>query len=65
MTAEEAAKRLEGKTAVVTKGGSGIGRGIALCLGKEGADLGQVATSTVPAWMIFCRSQFFMHLPGA
>jgi len=30
-------KRLEGKVAVVTGGGTGIGRGIALMLGREGA----------------------------
>jgi len=31
--------KLEGKVAVVTGGGQGIGRGIALCLAKEGADV--------------------------
>ncbi len=31
--------RFEGKPAVVPWGGSGMGRGIAPCLGKEGAGL--------------------------
>jgi NAD(P)-dependent dehydrogenase (short-subunit alcohol dehydrogenase family) len=31
--------RLQGKVAVVTGGGSGIGRGIVLCMAKEGADI--------------------------
>ena len=31
--------RLEGKAAIVTGGGSGIGRGIVLCLAREGADI--------------------------
>ncbi len=31
--------RLEGKVAVVTGGGAGIGRGIVLCMAREGADI--------------------------
>ena len=31
--------KLEGKVAIVTGGGQGIGRGIALCLAEEGADV--------------------------
>jgi meso-butanediol dehydrogenase/(S,S)-butanediol dehydrogenase/diacetyl reductase len=31
--------RLQGKVAVVTGGGAGIGRGIVLCMAKEGADI--------------------------
>ena len=31
--------RLEGKVAVITGSGRGIGRGIALCLAAEGADI--------------------------
>ena len=33
------AMRLQGKVAVVTGGGAGIGRGIVLCMAKEGADV--------------------------
>ena len=31
--------RLAGKVAIVTGGAQGIGRGIALCMAKEGADI--------------------------
>jgi len=31
--------RLQGKVAVVTGGGAGIGRGIVLCMAREGADI--------------------------
>ena len=31
--------KLESKVAIVTGGGAGIGRGIALCLAAEGADI--------------------------
>ena len=31
--------RLQGKVAVITGGGAGIGRGIVLCMAKEGADI--------------------------
>ena len=31
--------RLSGKVAVVTGGAMGIGRGIALCMAREGADV--------------------------
>ena len=31
--------KLEGKTAIVTAAGRGIGRAIALCLAEEGADV--------------------------
>jgi meso-butanediol dehydrogenase/(S,S)-butanediol dehydrogenase/diacetyl reductase len=36
---ETTAMRLQGKVAVVTGGGAGIGRGIVLCMAKEGADI--------------------------
>ena len=36
---ETVAMRLAGKVAVVTGGGAGIGRGIVLCMAKEGADI--------------------------
>ena len=32
-------KNFEGKTALVTGGGSGIGKAVALLLGKKGADV--------------------------
>ena len=32
-------KRLEGKIALVTGAARGIGRGIALCMAEEGADI--------------------------
>ena len=31
--------KLEGKVAIVTAGGRGIGRGIAICLAEEGTDV--------------------------
>ena len=36
---QPSARRLEGKIALVTGAGRGIGRGIALCLAEEGADM--------------------------
>ena len=43
------AELLAGKTAIVTGGGRGIGRGIALCLARDGADVAVCDRDTEPA----------------
>jgi NAD(P)-dependent dehydrogenase (short-subunit alcohol dehydrogenase family) len=49
--------KLAGKVAVVTGGGSGIGRGIALCLAREGADIAIPDLEEANAWSVAEEAQ--------